>query len=167
MGRNNADFQEGHGMTPEVARSFIPTELDITRDFQGKPTTAGMVPTHIVAKYMEFDRGSENPAKVDRLAKDIAENGIQNPLQIEYSHEHGWGTLAEGNHRLAAAIKLGLTHVPIVVTSSFSGETREHGGAPLHLREGQMKTPPAWMTHRNPPYFRQAHPSAFHELGSL
>jgi hypothetical protein len=161
MGRNNADFEGGHGLTQAQATSWTPNELDVTRDFDGTPTTVGMVPTHVVARYTEFDRNSENPEKVNRLAKDIAENGIREPLQIDYHHDSGWGTLVEGNHRIAAAMRAGLTHVPVVVTGVLSKRPK---GAPLHLSEGEMPTPPEWMTHRNPPYFKQAHPSAFREL---
>lgn len=160
MGRNNEDFETGHGLTPEQATSYAPNELDITQDFQGGKTSAGMVPLSVVGRYQEFDREKENPERITRLAKDIAENGIRTPLELRYDHERGWGTLVEGNHRLAAARRLGLTHVPVVVTSGMG----HSDGAPLTLRENMAVTPPAWMTHRQFPYFRQAHPSAFQEL---
>jgi len=160
MGRKS-EFEAGHGLTPEQASSYIPDVLDITQDFQGGKTSAGMVPLSVVGRYQEFDREKENPERITRLAKDIAENGIRTPLELQYDHERGWGTLVEGNHRLAAARRLGLTHVPVVVTS---GMWNPEVGAPLTLREGMAVTPPTWMTHRQFPYFRQAHPSAFREL---
>jgi hypothetical protein len=78
---------------------------------------AGLVAISTLEKFKEFDReGSERAASksyLDNLTKDVAENGIREPLQI--THEDGHGVLTEGNHRLIAAKRAGLTHVPVVV----------------------------------------------------
>ena len=52
-------------------------------------------------------------AKVDKLAASIAEDGITEPLILEFHPGTGLVWLGEGNHRLAAARQLGLDSVPV------------------------------------------------------
>jgi len=54
-----------------------------------------------------------NQAKVDKLAASIAEDGITEPLILEFHPGTGLVWLGEGNHRLAAARQLGLDSVPV------------------------------------------------------
>lgn len=49
-----------------------------------------------------------------KLAKDIATNGIQEPLQIGFNPEIGKASLEEGHHRLEYAKRAGHTHVPVM-----------------------------------------------------
>jgi len=52
-------------------------------------------------------------ARVDKLAASIAEDGITEPLILEFHPGTGLVWLGEGNHRLAAARQLGLDSVPV------------------------------------------------------
>jgi len=55
----------------------------------------------------------KDQARVDKLAASIAEDGITEPLILEFHPETGLVWLGEGNHRLAAARQLGLDSVPV------------------------------------------------------
>jgi ribosomal protein S18 acetylase RimI-like enzyme len=77
------------------------------------------LPTALVARFREYDRDA-NPLTSDteylnKLMGDIQQNGIQEPLILEYSRSTRTALLTEGNHRLAAALRLGLTEVPVRV----------------------------------------------------
>jgi hypothetical protein len=132
MGRNNADF---HGAleTPH----------------------AGLVPISTLEKYKEFDREGkdsiDDPGYLDELTDDIKQNGVQEPLHI--THENGRGVLTEGNHRLVAAKRLGMTHLPVVVWNR--GHADPSKGARLTWSGPEDKTGyvPA-----------SAHPSNYKEL---
>ena len=52
---------------------------------------------------------------IDTLAEDIAKNGMREPIQLTYSAKDKAIRLDEGNHRVAAARKLGLEDVPVRV----------------------------------------------------
>lgn len=52
---------------------------------------------------------------------DIAKNGIENPIMIMVKPE-GVTTIIEGNHRIQAAIQLGLNEVPVKI--SFYGQSQ-------------------------------------------
>ena len=51
----------------------------------------------------------------EELAEDIRGNGIREPLILQYSQKSRTVLLGEGNHRLEAARRLGLEHVPVRV----------------------------------------------------
>jgi hypothetical protein len=76
----------------------------------------GMVPTDVAARYREYDR-----TPPQHLVDDIKAHGIKEPLIMTYSKSTGNAMLGEGNHRLAAAQALGMTHVPVRVVRN-SGE---------------------------------------------
>jgi len=105
-------------------------------------SVVGMVPVSTLKRYREHD-GNQNAHYEDRdhrIISDIHDDiksgkGIHTPLMMEYDHKKGWGWLGEGNHRLAAGEKAGLTHLPVrVVGRSSAYERPEKGiGAPLHL----------------------------------
>lgn len=54
----------------------------------------------------------------DKLKAEIAENGITEPVMIEYNPETGYASLTEGNHRVGIAADLGRARVPAVVVRS-------------------------------------------------
>lgn len=69
--------------------------------------------------------GSVNTYEVDEIAEYICSHGIE-PLQLSIAG--GKALLTDGNHRLAAASKLGYTHVPVYLvvfpgTCIFLNET--------------------------------------------
>jgi hypothetical protein len=53
--------------------------------------------------------------KMEALMADIEKNGMNNPLIINVGRNNERAILAEGNHRLEAARRLGYTHVPVRV----------------------------------------------------
>ncbi len=61
------------------------------------------------------------------LIDDIAEKGIQEPLQLSLD-DKGQMVLREGYHRLAAAIDLGIEEVPVVVALSDDAAAWARGG---------------------------------------
>jgi hypothetical protein len=76
------------------------------------------LPTALVARYRAVDRekvGSglvDTPRHLTKLTADIRERGILTPLRLGFNEE--FGTL-DGNHRIAAAIRLGLQSVPVTL----------------------------------------------------
>jgi len=129
-----------------------------------------MVPISVVKRYREYDRegqqshGSMSEETINNIANELKNGGvIKTPLSIYHSDAHNWGYLAEGHHRLIAAERAGLTHVPVYVGSVEHGvgeeSRKEKGiGAPLHLTTnfssipGQKYIPP------------KVHPNHFAEL---
>ena len=59
--------------------------------------------------------GKYSPVPLDKFNKDIATNGVTTPLIINVGKDSGTAKLAEGNHRLAAAIEAGIENVPVRV----------------------------------------------------
>lgn len=79
----------------------------------------GMVPTASAARFREYDR-TPSPELVDS----IRQHGIREPLIMIYGQQSGKLQLGEGNHRLAAAQQLGLSHVPVRVIRQTGGPYR-------------------------------------------
>ncbi len=61
---------------------------------------------------------------LDKLTEDIRTNGIKNPLIVQYDPETGDLALDEGNHRLAAAQRLGMQVVPVRMIRQTSSKRR-------------------------------------------
>ena len=86
-------------------------------------SVVGMVPVSRLIALREFDRtksdqnwDGHSTHTIDSIAADIKSGkGITNPIMVAYDHKNKWGYIGEGNHRLAAAIKAGATHVPVTV----------------------------------------------------
>lgn len=100
-----------------------------------------MVPVSTLAKFREYDRSGRDanagsPATVSKIAQDLANGGkINEPISLAYDHSAGWGVIAEGNHRLAAAIQAGVSHVPVTVQrGDYAAMAKRSGkGSPLHI----------------------------------
>lgn len=112
---------------------------DLTREVREK-SEANMaryqhvqwVATDKLAPYQGNDVGGGSivPTTLDET---IRQNGFENPLVFEYSTVNHNGKVGEGNHRLAAAQRLGLSHVPVRayrVRGSLSGATQYGGRDP-------------------------------------
>ncbi|MCL6422559.1 GNAT family N-acetyltransferase [Brachybacterium sp. JHP9] len=90
------------------------------------------LPTALVARYRAVDReeiGSshlDSAAHLDALAASIRVQGIRQPLDLAVAEE--FATL-DGNHRLAAAIRVGLTEVPVHISRRHSSPKPEHARA--------------------------------------
>ena len=154
MGRNNADFgggavYQGEGIaepggwrntslgerTPEQSKGELGAKWD---------RHTALVPVSKLKAFMEYDRagkegnGDYSQGIINSIAEDLKKGGssaMREPLQLDYDHEAKWGHLGEGNHRLAAAIQAGVTHVPVTIFRSHSvASNKAKGiGAPLHL----------------------------------
>lgn len=77
------------------------------------------LPTDLVARYRAVDRelvGTptlDTPAHLDRLEAEIAREGMRTPIDLAFNQE--FATL-DGNHRIAVALRLGLSTVPVHLT---------------------------------------------------
>lgn len=104
----------------------------------GMENFIGNVPTGFMSQLREYDRPD-----VEDLQEDIAENGINEPLWVDFNDLTGEVHLSEGNHRIAIAEKLGLPTVPVGVYRSqrksqspnglrfeYVGPERDHLGNP-------------------------------------
>jgi mutator protein MutT len=88
-----------------------------------------LVPVSVLQKMREFDRQKENEAgfgsidRVKNLSESYYEEGIKEPLIIEYSHADKSVLLIEGNHRLNVAENNEIDYLPARVVlrkSSFA-----------------------------------------------
>lgn len=106
---------------------------DETRTREGNPGLnwdryTAVVPISEVSKFAEFDRNTQEKSSdsrdiIESIAEDLREGGVEalkNALWIKYDPENKWGVLVEGNHRLAAAIKAGITEIPVTITTGAS-----------------------------------------------
>lgn len=104
-------------------------------------SVVGMVPVHALKPLMEFDRAgqhadSHSAQQISNIVSDIKSGkGITNPLMVAYDHKNKWGFIGEGNHRLAAAIQAGVTHVPVSVyrDSNLSDRKKQRVGSHLAM----------------------------------
>jgi len=86
-------------------------------DFDSKMTSVGPMLRSEYAGHLRGEGGDVHPQDIEHggpdkyvahLAKDIAANGMQKPIKIRNGN-----VLTDGNHRYLAAVKAGLTHVPV------------------------------------------------------
>jgi len=90
------------------------------------------LPTSLVARYRAVDReiiGSpvvDTPAHLDALTASVREHGIRVPLRLGFNA--GFGFL-DGNHRIAAALRLGLADVPVELVEEPADLRKYHGRA--------------------------------------
>jgi hypothetical protein len=74
------------------------------------------VPIKEIEPYIEFDREKEikfDKKELDSLTKEISKNGITFPITLEIYNNKG--LITEGNHRIAAAKRLGIKYIPITI----------------------------------------------------
>jgi hypothetical protein len=101
---------------------------------------AEQVPTDWLQQFATHDRTgrSTTPAygreQVDNVKRELLERGFDDPLILDVAAD-GRAILFDGNHRLAAAIELGLEKVPVRVVTSRAG-AHAGEGAEIAVREG-------------------------------
>jgi hypothetical protein len=134
-------------------------------------SVTAMLPIEQVKKYRELDRegkdsyGDTSKKNISNIVNDVKQGGvIKEPLILEHNTETQWGYLGEGHHRLAAAEKAGLTHVPVYVYSTkYAEDVKQHKdkglGAPLTLMN-----PKQWDTHNTGYQPKELHPAHFKEM---
>jgi hypothetical protein len=120
-GSVDPEWQRAQGWDPDTGEWIGGSRLGATHKIGGMP--AEMVPIDALQHLREWDRrpgqdAGADQAYWDKLKGHIAEHGIEEPLSIEYNPKAGSGYLGEGNHRLAIAQELGMTHVPAYVYRS-------------------------------------------------
>jgi len=120
------------------------TELEQEPGYRWGRDTA-LVPIHSLLKYRELDRESEHahshsPGTIDSITSDLKQGGVnalREPIYLLYNHQQHWGWIGEGHHRLIAAQRAGLTHIPVRVMLGYKGEAEgrrlKGRGAPMHL----------------------------------
>jgi hypothetical protein len=165
VGRNNGDFAggtdrpvysgpglAGYGTglnweTHALASSLNARNNDEVRKEPGQKWgfDVALVPVHQLKRYREFDRlgrdaRSDSDENISAITADLKRGGVEamrQPLHLEYNHEKNWAYLGEGHHRLEAAIRAGISHIPLrVLRQSFDDmESRKKAGqgAPLNL----------------------------------
>lgn len=95
----------------------IPIKLE--NHWLNEDTDVELVPVKELIKFREFNRNSmpkynkqDSLDTIDKLAKSFQEEGIKEPLIIEYSADDKSVLLIEGNHRLNSAEMLGIEYLP-------------------------------------------------------
>ena len=158
MTRSNAEFgagssrpvYSGPGLAESQSHGWMTHSIaDNPGSFTGEEPGlkwnryTALVPVHHLVRFAEYDRaGSQgfdsSKDNIDKIANDLKEQGVdglREPVSLNYDHNLRWGVLTEGNHRLAAAVKAGITHIPVTVHTrgSEASNKRKGVGAPLHM----------------------------------
>ena len=124
-----SDSSSGHELTDKV--------IELSKDGVGRDAKVEWVPIETIDRMKEYDRADPTQAEIspedarqniDELKESIKAKGFEEPLILEYSPRDRHAYLGEGNHRLAAAKELGLTHVPVTAFKNY-GELKGHDGA--------------------------------------
>lgn len=100
-------------------RGIVFTAAD--RVMQDSDSTFGLsdhvmiIPTELVIAIRWTDRAitPRDPARYEALRADVQKHGIGNPLAV--FHDKRRVCLAEGEHRIAVAVSVGLTEIPVRV----------------------------------------------------
>ncbi|MDX1408562.1 MAG: ParB N-terminal domain-containing protein [Saprospiraceae bacterium] len=107
-----------------------------------------LVPIRYLIDIMEVDR--EGSPRLDALTEDISQNGFTDPVIIEVrpyeDMDSRWAKvlLIEGNHRLAAGIRLLMTHIPAKVLPYDSFRDQGVGLSSPVLMELKVTFRDAW-----------------------
>jgi 8-oxo-dGTP diphosphatase len=143
------------------------TQLE-TADYEGTTgsrdhitrTERGMIPTSAVAQIpgargeMPGDHANRQGRDWEDFKRDIAENGIRNPLFVTVDHGQD-PKLSEGNHRRDAAVELGLSHVPAEIR--YYGHAEQQGTvldrARMHREAAAGPEPESWYHITDNPHF--------------
>ena len=141
----------GHAGRPGLVGGSAPSGMqgDYSNwDFSNYYQHVEMVPVSFLDKIAEFDRAAHPlTSDIKDLAYSIQREGIKDPLIIDYSADDGSVSLAEGNHRLAAAKLLGLSHLPArVVVRRWGSVVRPSGVNLLKLEPDDYGYVPSMTT---------------------
>jgi hypothetical protein len=127
-----------------------------------------MVPTQSLLKYREYDRtgihgDTDSEARIQKLTEELKNGGtIREPLHLSYDHDSNWGYLGEGHHRLEAAMRAGVTHVPLTISGRGPSKLDR---IKMSLREGNKSPMPGASLHLDNRLVEARggyHPSALH-----
>ena len=107
------DFEDGGKIQLNSNKGKVNLKLSSYED------VTELVPVSELLKLREFDRNErpkysleDSKDNISKLEKALVENGVEEPLIIEYSLEDNSVLLIEGNHRLNVAENLGFDYLP-------------------------------------------------------
>lgn len=148
------------------------------KDIQDQPAAmshpmAEMMPIEAIKGFRHKDiydpeestYGDRTDSVLDELGKHIKGGKLSNPLILDYDHDNKWGVLSEGHHRLAAAERAGVTHLPVRVNRSYKGglvyNKKRGEGSAMTIRPERMIG--LWKEHVP----AEATPSSFLDIPSI
>ena len=128
--------------------------------FKGHPYESKI--EHVAIEHLvplrEYDREEKKGfTDLNALTENIRQHGVKEPLIMEYGQNDRRAYIGEGNHRLAAAVRLGLPALPVRVMrrrdTSGRGqpvpgiEPNQHDYVPGDLKPSQIGLP-VWKDRR-------------------
>ena len=166
-------FPQYHG-TEGVGDRWSTHALSERKDTSEEPGSrwdryTALVPINKIAKFAEYDRTRQglghSAQTIHDISNDLKEGGpnaIREPLWMKYDHQNKWGVLVEGNHRLAAAMKAGVTHLPVALTAGadLGHHKARYIGSSLHLDNRLVEKNSGYMP-------SDVHPGNFQEFEGL
>jgi hypothetical protein len=102
-------------------------------------SVVGYVPTHVLAGM--HGNATDREGIERHKARLLSGEGFEDPVMVEFDHRNKRILVGEGNHRVDAAMELGISHVPTrVVRSRISDDDMEYmhrkGGNPVDIDPG-------------------------------
>lgn len=101
----------------ESSKPILSEKIDVSDNRNRK----GLVPISELEDFIGEDRTGNaemttSRETIDKLKKDISENGFKEPIVIIYDKfsNGGEASIIEGNHRIVAAKELGLKEIPVI-----------------------------------------------------
>jgi len=145
------ELGEGKSLIKEDAIQEQEEVLSKTIDVTDESNRKGLATVEQLKDFIGEDRvgDAEMPTSretIDKLKEDIKENGFKEPIVVVYDKFSGEGeaSIIEGNHRMQAAIELGLKEVPVKFEKGTlrTNEQREADGMfPLNRKTvGEIDT---------------------------
>ena len=144
----------------KIFENFGKVILNFEDSNSGYFSKAELVPISELIKFREFDRRVNfkwdkkySTSAIEQAKSEFLQNGITDILIINYSQSDKKVLLVEGNHRLVAAMELGLKYLPARVyrtlflsdnknAMSVSGYPEdEYGYVPGDLKPSQVGIP--------------------------
>lgn len=132
-----ADARSQQRALDDLPEEPPPTE-PVTHDWDldgdvGRHPDIQWVPTHELAKFLEYDRrpgGKDSEGNADRwkaLTEHVQTHGFRNPVWIDFNPDGNTAHLSEGNHRVQIALDTGMPAVPVRVY-------RSHRSSPTQVK---------------------------------
>jgi hypothetical protein len=101
-----------------------------------------LIDTRRLLPYREFDRRPGSPhgrsaGEYEQLRDQILRDGVQHPLTLNFNPNTGLAYLGEGNTRLAVALELGISRLPVRVIR-WRNPSDYVPGAPMRYQGGRL-----------------------------
>lgn len=104
---------------------------NVSQQFEGHMPVSDLIPTE---SWERFPKGGAHDEYQARVQSDIAEHGIQQPLEVYHSNQGQTGEgrrqkpktyVQNGHHRLMAAKSLGIKTVPVIGHTHYGTDIPE------------------------------------------